>query len=385
MTQHVLPDTQPVTLLTPEGDLRTDSPYYSRISHLTDQHLRQFYRDMTLVRRFDQEATALQRHGELGLWTPSWGQEAAQIGSAHALKRDDYVFPSYREHGVTWVRGIDPVEVLNLYRCRSHDAWDAKAHNVNNQTLVIGSQSLHAVGYAMGLQRDGSVGTGTDEDRAVVAYFGDGATSQGDVSEAMVFAATNMAPVVFFCQNNQWAISVPTQTQSRTPLVWRGAGFGIPSVRVDGNDVLASYAVTAEAMERARSGGGPTFIEAVTYRMGPHTTTDDPTRYRTAEEEASWRERDPILRVRRHLEDLGTSDDFFAEIDHDAAALAEDIRTRTRALPRTELDTLFEHVYASDNPLVNSERQWFEDYQAGFLTDAEDLAHGRSGGSGGQR
>src|SRR5690625_630407 len=192
---------------------------------------------------------------------------------------------------------------------------------------MIGSHALHATVYAMGIKRDGDVGTGDPaRDRAVVAYFGDGATAQGDLNEALTFAAVNDAPVVFFCQNNHWAISEPTSRQSRVPLYHRGRGFGVPSVQVDGNDVLACYAVTAEALERARSGGGPTFIEALTYRMGAHTTSDDPTRYRSRAEEDYWRRRDPIDRLRLLLEAESTPPDFFTGVDADADELAARLR-----------------------------------------------------------
>ena len=266
-----------VQLLTPAGHRTAHPDYDPRVAHLDADALRALYRDMVLVRRFDNEATSLQRQGELALYAQCLGQEAAQIGSGRALLPQDQVFPSYREHGVAHTRGVDLAEVLRLFRGIDHGGWDPTAHGFHLYTLVIGSHTLHATGYAMGLQRDGAVGTGDPaRDSAVVTYFGDGSTSQGDVNEALVFAAVNNAPVVFFCQNNQWAISEPTSRQSRVPLADRGPGFGIPSVRVDGNDVLATYAVTAEALERARSGGGPTFIEAFTYRMGAHTTSDDP-------------------------------------------------------------------------------------------------------------
>ncbi|MHB1289546.1 thiamine pyrophosphate-dependent enzyme, partial [Georgenia sp.] len=231
-----------------------------------------------------------------------------------------------------------------------------------------GSHSLHAVGYAMGIQRDGDVGTGDPtRDRAVVAYFGDGATSQGDVNEALVFAASTNAPVVFFVQNNQWAISVPTSTQARVPLVHRGAGFGIPSVRVDGNDALACYAVTRAALERARAGGGPTFIEAVTYRMGAHTTSDDPTRYRPRAEEDAWRAKDPIDRLRRHLEaeDLAGAA-FLASVEDDAAALAAAAREYCLQLTGGPHREMFDHVYTAAHPLVDAERAALAAYEAGF-------------------
>jgi pyruvate dehydrogenase E1 component alpha subunit len=357
-----------VQLLTPAGE-RVDHPDYTpRVAHLDADALRGLHRDMVLVRRFDTEATALQRQGELGLWAQSLGQEAAQVGSGRALAPQDYVFPSYREHGVAHTRGLDLTEVLRLFRGVDHGGWDTEEFNFHLYTLVIGSHTLHATGYAMGVQRDGLVGTGDPErDTAVVTYFGDGATSQGDVNEALVFAAVNNAPVVLFLQNNQWAISEPTTRQARVPLAARGPGFGVPSVRVDGNDVLACYAVTAEAVERAHAGGGPTLIEAFTYRMGAHTTSDDPSRYRSSAEEDYWRQRDPIDRLEAHLAATGELPDAYrAELAAEADALGEKVRTTARSLGRPETSTMFEHVYATPHSVVDAERAWFERYEASF-------------------
>ncbi len=367
-TSGPLTDDGLVQLLSPAGE-RVDHPEYTpRVAHLDADALRGLWRDMVLVRRFDTEATALQRQGELGLWAQSLGQEAAQVGSGRALAPQDYVFPSYREHGVAHTRGLDLTEVLRLFRGVDHGGWDPEAVNFHLYTLVIGSHTLHATGYAMGVQRDGAVGTGDPErDTAVVTYFGDGATSQGDVSEALVFAAVNNAPLVLFLQNNQWAISEPTTKQARVPLAARGPGFGVPSVRVDGNDVLACYAVTAEAVERARSGGGPTLVEAFTYRMGAHTTSDDPSRYRSAAEEDYWRQRDPIDRLEKHLVATGELPDAFREqVQAEADALGERVRTTARALGRPETSTMFEHVYATPHSVVDAERAWFERYEASF-------------------
>ncbi len=287
---------------------------------------------MVLTRRIDTEATALQRHGELGIWAQLLGQEAAQIGSGRALRPQDFVFPTYREHGVAYSRGIDPLRLLGLFRGVDQGGWDPNDGNFGLYTIVIGAQTLHATGYAMGLQRDGVVGTGDpDRDAAVVAYFGDGASSQGDVNESFIFAASYNAPVVFFCQNNQWAISEPIERQTRIPLYQRALGFGFPGVRVDGNDVLATYAVTQAALQRAREGQGPTFVEAYTYRMGAHTTTDDPTRYRLSEDLEHWKLKDPIQRVRVYLTRNGLADqDFFDEID---AGGREARRAPPRGLP----------------------------------------------------
>lgn len=367
-TSGPLTDDGLVQLLTPAGE-RVDHPDYSaRVAHLDADALRGLYRDMVLVRRFDTEATALQRQGELGLWAQCLGQEAAQVGSGRALAPQDYVFPSYREHGVAHTRGLDLTQLLQLFRGVDHGGWDPEEFNFHLYTLVIGSHTLHATGYAMGVQRDGAVGTGDPErDTAVVTYFGDGATAQGDVNEALVFAAVNNAPLVLFLQNNQWAISEPTTRQARVPLAARGPGFGVPSVRVDGNDVLATYAVTAEALERARSGGGPTLVEAFTYRMGAHTTSDDPSRYRSAAEEDYWRQRDPIDRLEQHLAATGElPEEFRAGLAAEADALGEKIRTFVRSLGRPATSTMFDHVYATPHSVVDAERAWFERYEASF-------------------
>lgn len=293
----------------PEGRRVKNAAYDPYVAALTPDDLRGLYRDMVLTRRFDAEATALQRQGELGLWASLLGQEAAQIGSGRATRTDDYVFPTYREHGVAWCRDIDPINLLGMFRGVNHGGWDPNSNNFHLYTIVIGSQTLHATGYAMGVAKDGA-------DSAVVAYFGDGASSQGDVAESFTFASVYNAPVVFFCQNNQWAISEPTERQTRVPLYQRAQGYGFPGVRVDGNDVLAVLAVTKWALERARSGEGPTLVEAYTYRMGAHTTSDDPTRYRHDDERAAWEAKDPIARLRTYLEASNHAEEgFFAELE----------------------------------------------------------------------
>ncbi|RFU85110.1 pyruvate dehydrogenase (acetyl-transferring) E1 component subunit alpha [Streptomyces triticagri] len=346
-----------VQLLTPEGK-RVEHPEYS--IDPTPDELRGLYRDMVLTRRFDAEATALQRQGELGLWASLLGQEAAQIGSGRATREDDYVFPTYREHGVAWCRGVDPVNLLGMFRGVNHGGWDPNTNNFQLYTIVIGSQALHATGYAMGVTKDGA-------DSAVIAYFGDGASSQGDVAEAFTFSAVYNAPVVFFCQNNQWAISEPTEKQTRVPLYQRAQGFGFPGVRVDGNDVLACLAVTRAALERARRGEGPTLVEAFTYRMGAHTTSDDPTKYRRDEEREAWEAKDPIQRLRAYLESEKLADDtFFTELEDESEKLGKHVREAVRAMPDPDMMAIFENVYADGSALVDEERAQFAAYQASF-------------------
>jgi 2-oxoisovalerate dehydrogenase E1 component alpha subunit len=350
-------DSELIQLLTPEGE-RIEHPDYPLGD---DVDLKGMYRDMVLVRRMDTEAIALQRQGELGIWASLLGQEAAQIGSGRALSPKDMAFPSYREHGVAWCRGLDPVRLLELFRGVNSGAWDPEEHKFHLYTIVIGDQTLHATGYAMGIQRD------TAEDEAVIVYFGDGATSQGDVSEAFAWASVYNTPVVFFCQNNQYAISAPQERQSRVPLYQRSRGFGFPGVQVDGNDVLACYAVTKQALRAAHEGQGPTLIEAFTYRMGAHTTTDDPTRYRLASELEAWRLRDPIERVRSYLARTGQANAaFFEQIDAEAAELGARIRTACRELPDPPAMAVFDHVYTGANAILDAERAGYEAYLDGF-------------------
>jgi 2-oxoisovalerate dehydrogenase E1 component alpha subunit len=346
-----------VQLLTPEGERITHPDYSLEIS---DAEIRELYRDLVLVRRIDLEATALQRQGELGLWASLLGQEAAQVGAGRALVDGDFAFPTYREHGVAYCKGVDPVTLMGLFRGTSQGGWDPQDHGFALYTIVIGSQTLHATGYAMGIQRDGGEG-------AAMAFFGDGASSQGDVNEAFVWASVFNAPVVFFCQNNQWAISEPLERQTRIPLYRRAQGFGFPGVRVDGNDVLAVLAVARAALARAREGSGPTLVEAYTYRMGAHTTSDDPTRYRLAAELETWKLKDPIERVKAYLSRSGAGDaDFFASVDSEAARLATHLRAGCLALPDPDPLSLFDHVYAGGSSLLEEERRQLSAYLASF-------------------
>jgi pyruvate dehydrogenase E1 component alpha subunit len=279
------------------------------------------------------------------------------------------VFPTYREHGVLYCRGIDPIKPFSLFRGIDHGAWDPGESRFQMYTIVIGAQTLHAVGYAMGVVKDGKVG---DEEtgEAVIAYFGDGATAQGDVNEAFVWAGVFNAPLVFFCQNNQYAISQPIERQSRVPLYQRAAGFGFPGVRVDGNDVLAVYAVTRRALDDARRGQGPSLVEAYTYRMGAHTTSDDPSRYRVASEVEAWQARDPITRMRRFLERTGIGPaEFFAEVEADAAEQAGRLRERVLAMADPEPLSMFDNIYAEGSPLLDEEREQFIAYRSSFQPD----------------
>ncbi|WP_256332743.1 MULTISPECIES: pyruvate dehydrogenase (acetyl-transferring) E1 component subunit alpha [Cryobacterium] len=353
-----------VQLLTPGGVRSAMVDYDPWVADVTGEQLAAMYEDMIVVRRIDTEATALQRQGELGLWPPLLGQEAAQIGSARSLRSDDFVFSSYRENAVAYCRGVDYTDILRVWRGSAQSGWNPFEIGMATPAIIIGAQTLHATGWAMGAKFDGS-------DSAAITYFGDGATSEGDVNEAMVFAASFQVPVIFFCQNNQWAISEPVALQAHRNIADRAPGFGIPSIRVDGNDVLAVMAATRIALDRARNGGGPTFIEAVTYRMGPHTTADDPTKYRETAELEAWKAKDPILRLQRLLDSMGLfTPELEAKTQAKADAVAAELRAGCIGMPDPAPLTVFDHVYSTPNATLDGQRAEYADYLASF--DAAD-------------
>ena len=354
-----------VQLVTADGERVIHDEFDPWIADLTSSDLLALYEDLVIVRRIDVEATALQRQGELGLWPPLLGQEAAQVGSARALRRDDFVFTSYRENAVAYCRGVQLEDLLKVWRGTALSGWDPYSVGMATPAIIIGAQTLHATGYALGCLKDGV-------DAAAVAYFGDGATSEGDVNEAMVFAATFRAPVVFFCQNNQWAISEPVSLQATKPIAERAPGFGIPSLRVDGNDVLAVMAATRIALDRARNGGGPTFIEAVTYRMGPHTTSDDPSRYVDPAQREEWGARDPIARFETLLRVQGVLDDGgIVAVGERADAVAARFRAGCLALPDPDPLSVFDNVYATPHSGLDRQRSQYAAYLASFEGVAE--------------
>ena len=359
-------------LLRPDGSIATGDhlqAYQAIADTLTDDQLQLMYRTMVVTRALDLEAGTLQRQGQMALWVPSVGQEACQVGSALATRPQDTIFPAYREHSIARLRGVSMVQIVKLMRGISHGGWDPKEHgNFRLYTLVLSAQTLHAAGYAMGIGFDGAAGTGDlDKDEATIVYFGDGSTSEGDTHESMVFAQSYQAPIVFFLQNNHWAISTPVRVQSRTPLYLRAAGYGIPSVQIDGNDPLISYAVTKQNMDRARSGHGPQFIEALTYRIGAHTTSDDPTKYRDEDELKFWLERDPIGRFRVYLANRGHSEEFFDEVDTEARDEVSDFRRDVLALPNPPTSKIFEHVYSAPHKNLEAQAQWLAEFEDSFV------------------
>lgn len=352
MIRHVAPDGE---WIGPDSEPLPDA-----------ETVRGLYRDMVLARAFDREAYHLQRQGELGLWLSCRGQEAAQVGSIRAIERSDHVFPSYREHAAALCRGISPGEMLTQWRGTAHGGWDPARYRYHISSLVLSTQMLHATGYAMGVAAD----LRTDPDHPheiVVCYFGDGAASQGDANEALNWAAVQNSPIVFFCQNNQWAISTPSSTQSRTPLHVRAAGYGVNATLVDGNDVLAVYAATAAAARRVRAGGGPELIEAVTYRMEGHSTSDDPSRYRDDAEIQLWEQRDPIVRVRRLLEAHRWSDaGFLDDLNSDAEQLAVATRAACRELLAPDLEDSFRYTLQAETSALRRERERFTAWKDSF-------------------
>lgn len=341
----------PLSILSPEGTRHACDVLDPQLSDIGEQELADLYVDMAIVRRFDQEAFAMTRQGELALWPPLLGQEAAQVGSVRALRTTDWVFGSYREHTAPLLRGADLAQWMKVWKTQTYAGWNPHELCVAPSQIIIGSQALHAAGYAMAAKFKGS-------DDVAMACFGDGATSQGDVNEAFIFASTYKAPTIFLCQNNGYAISEPVELQAKYPLAQRAAGFDMRALRVDGNDVLAMLAATRIAAERARAGEGPTLIEAMTYRMGPHTTTDDPKRYRREQEVSEWKERDPLLRVERYLESRGGSvEGLREEAKVQSGRVAKDMRAGARAAHPTPSVGMFDNVYAAATPRVTRQRE----------------------------
>jgi pyruvate dehydrogenase E1 component alpha subunit len=340
-------------LINADGTVRDRLP-------VTVEELRRLYADMVEARAYDRKCMAMQRQGRLATYAPFEGQEAAQIGAARALRDDDWVVATYRDAALMWAAGYGWELLIAGRTGDERGGSPPPGVNVLPPSITVGGHMIHAVGLSWAEKLKGS-------DRIALTSFGDGATSEGDFHEAMNFAAVFQTPTVFFCQNNHYAISEPVAVQTRIPLVDRPAGFGIPAVQVDGNDVLAVMAVTRQALDRARTGGGPSFIEAVTYRMGPHTTADDPTRYRAAGELEVWAQRDPISRLRALLAQRAA---FGPELETRVAEVADRVARELRA-GISELDDppaldVFSHVYAEPHHSLDRQRDEYARYLEGF-------------------
>src|SRR6058998_1747369 len=331
-----------LSVLDAEGNLDT-----ALEPKLADNELKSLYRAMLLGRRLDERMVRLQRQGRIGTFAPTKGQEAAQMGSIFTLRPTDWMVPSFRETAAMIWRGWPIEKLLLFFSGHLEGGQPAPEQHDLPITIPVSTQLPHAVGLAYAAQYRG-------DDVVVMAYFGDGATSEGDFHEAMNFAGVWHVPVVFVCQNNQWAISVPLkkQTHSRT-IAQKALAYGLPGIQVDGNDVLAVYAAAHEAVDRARAGDGPTLIECVTYRLGVHTTADDPTKYRADEEVAMWEQKDPLTRFRTYLEKRNLFEaGLEQQVDED---IAEAVRRFESAPPADPL-TMFDHVYAELPPDLKAQR-----------------------------
>jgi pyruvate dehydrogenase E1 component alpha subunit len=332
--------------------------------------LAQLYRRMVIGRRFDTQATALTKQGRLAVYPSSHGQEACEVGSVLALRDHDWLFPTYRDTVALITRSIDPIEALSLLRGDWHCGYDPYEYRVAPQCTPLATNTLHAVGLARAAALKG-------EDTAALVLLGDGATSEGDTHEALNFAALWNAPVVFLIQNNGYAISVPRTKQSAAPtFAHKGIGYGMAGKLVDGNDAAAVYSVTREAIEQAAAGGGPTLIEALTYRVEAHTNADDATRYRRDDEVNGWLARDPVTRLETYLRRIGEFDDAAAaELIAEAEEFAAGVRQRMNADADLDPASMFDDVYAAPTAMLRRQRDQVLAEAAGAAaatTDAPD-------------
>jgi len=334
--------TEYLSILDSDGNLDT-----ALEPDIVPDDLKRLYRAMLLGRRLDERMLRLQRQGRIGTFAPIKGQEASQMGSVFTLQLTDWMVPSFRETAAMLWRGWPIEKLLMFFAGRLEGGQPAPDQRDSPITIPVATQLPHAVGLAYAAQYRG--------DQAVVmVYFGDGATSEGDFHEALNVAGVWHVPVVFVCQNNQWAISVPLkkQTHSRT-LAQKALAYGFPGIQVDGNDVLAVYAASREAVERARAGDGPTLVECVTYRLGVHTTADDPTKYRSEEEVKQWERKDPLTRFGAYLEKKNLLErGLEEEIDAEIAGAVQ----RFEAAPPADPLTMFDHVYADMPPHLQAQR-----------------------------
>jgi len=325
-----------------EHELRRVIDEDREVDGLGEQELLDLYRSMTLLRTYDERSLVYHRQGRIGTYAMFWNHEAMQAGSAHALAAGDWIFPSYRESAIGLLRGIPASTILQWWRGHPDGWWNPAEYNVASICVPIGTHVPHAAGFAWGTKLKG-------ETTVAIVYFGDGATSEGSFHEGTNLAAVMQAPLVLFCNNNQWAISTPLSAQTHAEaLVDKAAGYGIPGVRVDGGDVLAVFEATREAVERARAGGGPTFVEAVSYRAAPHGTADDPRAYIDLERVEQEKRNECLGRYERYLRKLGIlGDDLDAAIKAEALEVMRAGIAEAEAAPDPDVGLVFEHAYAN--------------------------------------
>ncbi len=351
-TAELLPAAEPIRFLTADG---TPAPEWRHGRYVRPpiNALRQAYGRMIVGRRFDTQATALTKQGKLAVYPSSRGQEACQVAASLALRPTDWLFPTYRDTMALISRDIDPVEALTLLRGDWHCGYDPRATHTAPQCTPLATHAPHAAGLAYAARLRG-------EDTVALALIGDGGTSEGDFHEALNFAAVFAAPVVFFVQNNRYAISVPLSRQSAAPsLAHKGVGYGVRAEQVDGNDPLAVLAVLTDAVDTARSGRGPVLVEAHTYRVGPHTNADDDTRYRDDDEVATWRRHDPVDRLEAYLRSVDAlTDEQVTAVHATAEEFAADVRERLGDEPDTRPEEMFAHVFAEPTPQLTEQAGW---------------------------
>jgi pyruvate dehydrogenase E1 component alpha subunit len=316
--------------------------------------VKKIYEMMVLTRAFDEKALKLQRQGRMGTYAPVKGQEA-HVAGAFAMGKEDFVFPAFRENGVYLARGVPPEQIYQYWYGDERGSCVPPASNMFPVSITVGAHPLHAVGYAMAMQK-------LKKKSVAITYFGDGATSEGDCLEAMNFAGVYGVPCVFVCQNNQWAISLPVSQQTKAEtLAQKAIAFGFEGVRVDGNDVFAVYKAVGEAIEKARKGGGPTFIECLTYRMADHTTSDEAKRYRKETEVNKWEKKDPILRLRNYINSKKLGDEnYFKKVLGDATKTVDLAVTKYEGVPMYKPEEIFNYMYEELTPDLKEQQEWIK-------------------------
>jgi 2-oxoisovalerate dehydrogenase E1 component alpha subunit len=350
--ERLLPSAEPVRLIDQNG-VRHEHPQYRLPA---DDVLVDGYAQLVMGRRINDQAGALVRQGRLAVYPSSHGQEACQVAATMVLREDDWLFPTYRDTVSIISRGVDPIETLTLLRGDWHSGYDPYEHKVAPQATPLATQLVHAVGVAHAARLKG-------EDTVVMALCGDGGTSEGDFHEALNFAAVFKAPVVFFIQNNEYAISVPLARQTVAPsLAHKGIGYGVPGERADGNDLAGLLAVLGQAVAKARAGEGPQLVEAHTYRVQAHTNADDATRYRNEAEVTPWLERDPIKRLDAYLTEQGLLDDNAKQAAESAAERAADeLRVGLMKDVSPDPADLFRYLHTTQTPQIKAQAAFLQD------------------------
>ena len=357
---YMLPARHMINLLDPDGTLRPQDKQGTEPGHEyplpSPARLMEAYSALVTGRRVNDQNSALVRQGRMAVYPSSHGQEACQVAAALCLEEGDWLFPTYRDTVAVLTKGVAPMEVMTSFRGEWHCGYDPKAYNCAPMATPLTTQLLHAVGVAHAAKLRG-------ENTVVVAMCGDGATSEGDFHEALNFAAVFNLPVIFFVQNNKYAISVPFSQQSAAPsLAHKAVGYGMAGERVDGNDLMALMAVMTRAVRLAREGNGPLLVEAHTYRMQAHTNADDDKRYREDAEVAEWKAKDPVIRIQSYLDDAGLlTEQAIAEITEKAEAVAKTLRDGMNQDADTDPRELFEHVYSSKTPQMAEQQAMLAD------------------------